>query len=143
MDTTPHVSLRLIETADRLAHGWPIGSSFVEEFWLPVMGPSCVAVLRWIDRRADHLGRATTVDLAELALAIGLGASTSKHSPIVRTLDRLVRFDAARIDTIDGAAPVLSVFTHLLAVPARLVARLPYRLQVEHRRAVTALAGKA
>ena len=114
MDTTPHVSLRVIETADRLADGWPLGSSFVEEFWLPVMGPSAVAVLRWIDRRADQFGRTTTIDLAELALAIGLGASTSKHSPIVRTLDRLVRFDAARIDVIDDDAPVLSVFTHLL-----------------------------
>jgi hypothetical protein len=107
------------------------------------VGPSCVAVLRWLDRRADQHQRATTVDLAELALAIGLGASTSKHSPIVRTLDRLERFDAARIDVIDDAVPVLSVFTHLLAVPARLVARLPYRIQVEHRRAVTALAGVA
>jgi len=143
MDTTPQVSLRLIETADRLAHGWPLGSSFVEEFWLPVMGPSSVAVLRWLDRRAEQYQRATTVDLAELALAIGLGASTSKHSPIVRTLDRLMRFDAARIDAIDDAAPVLSVFTHLLTVPARLVARLPYGVQVEHRRAVTALAGAA
>ena len=99
MDTAPHVSLRLIQTADRLAHGWPIGSSFVEEFWLPVMGPSAVAVLRWIDRRADQFGRATTVDLAELALAIGLGASTSRHSPIVRALDRLVRFEAGRAST--------------------------------------------
>ncbi len=143
MDTTPQLSLRLVETADRLTHGWPIGSSFVEEFWLPVMGPSAVAVLRWIDRRADQFGRATTVDLAELALAIGLGAATSKHSPIVRTMDRLVRFDAARIDAIDNDVPVLSVFTHLFAVPVRLVARLPYRVQVEHRRAVTALAGVA
>ena len=143
MDTNPQVSLRLLETADRLAHGWPIGSSFVEEFWLPVMGPSAIAVLRWIDRRADQFGRATTVELAELAMAIGLGALTSKHSPIVRTLDRLVRFGAARVDTIDGAVPVLSVHTRLYAVPARLVARLPYRLQVEHRRAVIALAGVA
>lgn len=142
MDTTPQASLRLITTADRLERGWPIGSSFIEEFWLPVLGPSCVAVLRWVDRRADRFPRATAVDLAELAQAIGLGASTSRHSPIGRTLDRLVRFNAARIDTIDDA-PVLSVYTHLLPLPAPLVARLAYRLQIEHRRAVTALSGVA
>lgn len=141
MDTTPLVSVRLVETADRVARGWPIGSSYVEEFWLPIMGPSSVAALRWLDRRANEFQRSNIMDLAELATAIGLGATTSRHSPIVRTLERLVRFDAARTDTTDAAMPQLSVYTHLFAVPTRLVARLPHRLQTTHSRAITALTG--
>lgn len=61
----------------------------------------------------------------------------------MRTLDRLERFNAARLDRFDQAAPVLSVFTHLLALPTALAARLPEPLQAEHERIVRALAGAA
>jgi len=141
MDATPLISVRLVETADRVGRGWPIGSTFVEEFWLPILGPSAVALLRWFDRRADHYRRITTLNVADIAVAIGLGDATSKHSPIVRTVERLVRFDAARWDAPDASMPELAIYTHLFAVPTRLTVRLPEPLQAEHRRTLAALAG--
>ena len=143
MDTTPLVSVRLVETADRVSHGWPIGSTFVEEFWLPILGPSSVALLRRFDRHADSYRRATSINLAEVAVSIGLGDSITKHSPIIRTLDRLVRFDAARWADRDDQVGELVIYTHLFAVPTRLLSQLPERLRADHHRAVAAVAGVA
>lgn len=141
MDATPYIDIRLFSTADRVRHGWPLDSRFVEEFWLPILGPSSVALLRWTARHADELTRYQRMPLAELASAIGLGCGVGRHSPICRTLERLTRFDAARWDTNPGTdIPKLSVYSHLLPVPRRLVAQLPPALQTEHARALAALA---
>ena len=141
MDATPHVAIRLVATAERARHGWPIDSRFVEEFWLPVLGPSSVVLLRWVARHADELARYQLMPLVELASVIGLGTSVGRHSPICRTLERLARFDAARRDTAPNAdTPELSVYSHLLPVHRRLATQLPPALQADHQRAVSALA---
>ena len=141
MDATPHVAIRLVTTAERARHGWPIDSRFVEEFWLPVLGPSSVVLLRWVARHADELTRYQLMPLVELASVIGLGTSVGRHSPICRTLERLARFDAARRDTAPTAnTPQLTVHSHLLPLPHRLATQLPPAVQADHQRAVSALA---
>ena len=141
MDATPHIDIRLFTTAERVRHGWPIGSRFVEEFWLPILRPSSVVLLRRVAHHAGGLVRYQRLPLAELASAIGLGCGVDRHSPICRTLERLTRFDAARWDTTPGTdTPQLSIYSHLLPVPRRLVAQLSPALQAEHGRVVAALA---
>ena len=141
MDTTPLVTVRLVEAADRNAVGWLIGSEFVEEFWLPILGPSSIALLRWLHRDGGEFRRARTLPLVELAAPIGLGTSTGRHSPVFRTLDRLARFNAARWKTpADAAVPALGVSTHLYPLPRQYADRLPEAMQVEHRRVLNALA---
>ena len=141
MDATPHIAIRLFSTADRVRHGWTLDSRFIEEFWLPILGPSSVVLLRWVARHADELTRYQHVPLAKLASAIGLGCGVGRHSPICRTLERLTRFDAARWNTVpDTDSPHLSVYSHLLPVPRRLLAQLPPGMQADHARALAALA---
>jgi hypothetical protein len=141
MDTTPHIAIRLVTTAERARHGWPLDSCFVEQFWLPILGPSSIALLRWLARHADDLTRYHHLPLTELASTIGLGSAVGRHSPIRRTLERLTRFDAARWDTTpDADTPELSVYSHLLPVPRRLATQLPTASQNDHDRAVSALA---
>ena len=37
MDATPHIAIPLFTTTDRVRHGWPLDSRFIEEFWLPIL----------------------------------------------------------------------------------------------------------
>ena len=43
MDATPHIAIRLFTTADRLRHGWPLDSRFIEEFWLSILAARLLA----------------------------------------------------------------------------------------------------
>jgi hypothetical protein len=103
-------------------------SDYAERFWLPVIGPSAL----WAHRRltaglvADHSGY--QLDLATLSREIGLGAGTGRHSPIVRTLARLVDFHLAEI--IDDR---LGVYTSLPPLTRRQTDRLPDHLAERHR----------
>lgn len=47
------IAIRLITNANRSERGWPIDSEFVERFWLPAVGPSCIALLRHAARTLD------------------------------------------------------------------------------------------
>lgn len=65
----------------------PISSDYVDRFWLPVVGPSSVALLRWMDRE-----RPASVLVSYLPEEIGLTKSTGKNSPIWRTINRMLMF---------------------------------------------------
>ena len=86
---------------------------YVEQFWLPVIGPS--ALLAWwrmlsiVDMGAMS---GTTIDCVDLAWQLGLGRSAGKNAPITRTLARLCRYEFATIDhecyAVRTLAPKLS-----------------------------------
>lgn len=71
-------------------------SRYVEEFWLPVIGPSCVLAARrlsiWLTTSPGLV-----VDLDEFAGQLGLRGGIGRNAAMVRTLDRLVRFGLARV----------------------------------------------
>ena len=62
----------------------------------PTLGPSAVLAWRRLAGTLIHRPDGFTLEVAELAHALGLGAGTAHHSPICRTLRRLVAFDLAR-----------------------------------------------
>jgi hypothetical protein len=103
-------------------------SPYAERFWLAILGPSTLWLLR---RMADELDRSPdgfTLDVAETARAIGVGTRGGRSSPFVRSIERSCRFGAARLHA-DGT---LAVRRKLAPLAQRQVRRLPDALQREH-----------
>jgi hypothetical protein len=99
---------------------------YVETFWLPVVGPTAVVLLRSLDRT---LGQRQTVRLParELAASVGVGHDGGMHSPLMRSVRRLGQFGLGqwREDRLVLGYGVPSLAT-------RHVTRLPLALQVLH-----------
>jgi hypothetical protein len=121
--------LSVVEWADPVveAAGHPVRSVYVETFWLPTLGPTAMWLLRrlsaWLEATPDGI----SVELPELAQELGLGASVGRSSPVIRTLARLLRFQAAA-----PAGDALAVRRFLAPLPHRLAAQLPPRLAAAH-----------
>lgn len=81
----------------RRDEGHDLLSPYVEVFWLPIVGPSSVCLLRHVARRLTT-SPAWTTPMAELGQHIGLGNRAGRHAPIVRTLNRLANFNLIGID---------------------------------------------
>jgi hypothetical protein len=114
---------------DRLGHD--PRSHYAERFWLPVLGPSTMWLLRRIASTLEHRPEGFEMDLSAAAKALGLG-STERHgrnSPFMRTLTRCVDFDMA---TLRGTT--LVVRRKLPPLSRRHILRLPPELVAEHER---------
>jgi hypothetical protein len=105
-----------------------VRGAYVEEFWLPVLGPSSIVLLRHLDAALAAAPEGVTVDLPVTAAALGLGQRTGRNGPMVRTIQRCCAFGAARLTS----AHQLVVRRHLPALSRRQVARLPEPLQARH-----------
>jgi hypothetical protein len=94
----PADSLRVTAWADPLveAVGHPLRSTYVELFWLPVIGPSALLLLRRLDMYLQVLGEDISVDPDNLGRQLGLGPSGSRHAPLPRAMGRCVRFGLAK-----------------------------------------------
>jgi hypothetical protein len=104
-------------------------SAYVEHFWLGVLGPSTVWLLR---RLADGLEREPdgfVLDLPDTARALGVGMRGGRQSPFMRSLERVCRFGAARWQS----PTELSVRRRLPPLTRAQLERLPDALQAEHR----------
>ena len=62
----------------------------------PTLGPSAVLAWRRLAGTLIHRPDGFTLEVGELAHALGHGTGTAHRSPICRTLRRLVAFDLAR-----------------------------------------------
>src|SRR4051794_22232552 len=114
------------EVIDALGHD--PRSAYVERFWLGVLGPSAIWLLR---RLADGLEREPAgfeLALGDTARSIGIGGQ-GRSSPFVRPLGRIVQSDAARVELPSS----LAVRRKLPPLARRHLARLPESLQEEHR----------
>lgn len=76
-------------------HGFAVRDVYAEALWLPVVGPSALWALRRLVALAETSPDGCRVQVPELAASLGLGTSTGRHAPIVRTLNRLVQFELA------------------------------------------------
>lgn len=107
-------------TYDAWGHDWR--SLYAEVCWLPVVGPSTL----WLHRRlamrltgAHTAGAAVSVETLQGEL--GLPGRGGRHSPIQRSLMRLIDFGLAQI----GANDVLHVRLTMPPLSAKQLERLP------------------
>lgn len=122
----PHPSLEVHRA------GFPLDHPYLEQCWAPVLGPSSVLLLRrtaelWRD------GIPARIETGELGAQLGLSRGRGRHSPITRTLDRLVRFRFA-----GWAAPgVLDVYSEVPPLRSRDLARVPNWTAARHEALLT------
>ena len=116
------------EVLDRV--GFDPRSAYVERFWLGVIGPSTTWLLRRIASGFDASPEGFAMPLGETARALGLGDRGGRNSPFVRTLNRMVQFDLARV----SAPEEIQVVRRLPPLARRYAARLSPALQEAHER---------
>lgn len=93
---------------------------YVERFWLPVLGPSTVWLLRRFARGFAEQPSGFRVAVLDTSLALGLGRGTGRNSPIVRTVERAATFGLLRRHDLEH----LEVRTHLPLLAARHIQQL-------------------
>lgn len=110
------------------ADGFAILHPYLEQVWLPILGPSTVLALRSIGRRLGTDLQPFRLDIADLAAELGLGTGTGPNSTIHRTLARAERFGHARITGPDH----LEIAALIRPVPEALQRRLPHAARLTH-----------
>ncbi|MCB1256312.1 MAG: hypothetical protein KDB26_04360 [Microthrixaceae bacterium] len=117
--------------------GHALASPYVETFWLGVLGPSVICLLRRLARGFEGHPQGFRLSLPDTAKAIGLGAGTGRQAPINRTIDRACTFHIAR----RVASDEIDVRLYLPSLTARQVSRLPLSIQNSHERWVAMHSG--
>jgi hypothetical protein len=102
-------------------------STYVENFWLGILGPSTTWLLRRLAAGFELYPDGFELDLDETAKALGLAAAGGRHSPFARALQRSVQFGMAQPHT--GG---LLVRRKLPPLSRRHIARLPEPVQLAH-----------
>jgi hypothetical protein len=69
--------------------GFDPRSPYVERFWLGVLGPSTTWLLRRVAAAFDESPDGFYLPLGETARALGLGDRGGRHSPFLRTVNRM------------------------------------------------------
>lgn len=127
-DGPPAIVVRPWHDSTLVREGHTPRSEYVERFWLGVIGPSAVVLLRRLARGLDEHPDGFSIALSDTARAIGLGGGTGRSSPVNRTIDRCCMFGVMRrLD--DGS---IAVRTHLPSLNARQLARLPLAVRLSH-----------
>lgn len=112
------------------ALGHPTRSTYVEKFWLSVLGPSTTWLVRLVDSRLEAAGGPVSLDLEATAGALGLGRARGRHSPLVRSLHRAAQFGLAR----EGLTADVAVRRTIPPLTRVQIDRLPPSLRAEHDR---------
>ena len=107
---------QLIET-----FGFNAESQYVEHFWLPILGPSCIILMRRLDRLTREGALAHSVALKDLSAEVGLGSPNGYGMSITRTVNRLIQFDMGKV--VGGNT--VAVRTHLPPLNYKQQLRLP------------------
>ena len=116
------------EVIDRL--GFDPRSSYVERFWLAILGPSTTWLLRRLAAGFDSWPEGFELDLEETARSLGLGVKGGPQSAFLRAVNRTIQFELA---TVTGAHE-LAVRRRLPPLSIRQQARLSDDLQEAHKR---------
>ena len=101
-------------------------SRYVEQFWLPTLGPTALLLLRHLADRFDRDPEGVELTVVDTSHALGLGQREGSASPIVRTLRRLTQFDLACEDPMSDT---VAVRRNVPPVNTRHLRRLPRDLQ--------------
>lgn len=123
-------ALRVVPWVDPLvdSRGVDPRSSYVERFWLGVLGPSATLLIRHLADRFDTQPDGFELDRALTARALGLSPRSGRNAPFSRALQRCARFGMVRFVELHTVA----ARRRLGPVPQRLLVRLPAELQAIH-----------
>lgn len=102
-------------------------STYVERFWLGVLGPSTTWLLRRVAAGLESSPAGFDLCLDDTARALGLGG-TGRQSPFVRALGRCCQFELAQVQD----ESVLAVRRKLPPLNRRQLVHLPEAIQAEH-----------
>ncbi len=102
-------------------------ATYVEEFWLGILGPSTTWLLRRVAAGFDASPEGFLLPVVDTARALGLGAPSGKQSPFIRSITRACQFRLARWE-----GEVLSVRRKFPPLSQGQVRRLPESLQAAH-----------
>lgn len=102
-------------------------SVYAEVFYLPVIGPTSLWLIRRLVSGLEHYPDGYELDLGETARALGLGFTSGRSGPFVKALDRCGLFGLTR-----PAADGLAVRRRLAPLPRRHVERMPAHLREAH-----------
>lgn len=127
-----HPSVRLIEWIDHAleVRGVDPRSHYAERFWLPILGPSTMWLLRHFAWRLERLPNGADLVLADAARSVGLGDRAGRHAPLFRTLGRAIDFGMIRVE----ASATISSRRRLPLVSPRQLSRFPDSLRLCHER---------
>lgn len=137
----PAEGLRLRALPAASESAFPLAHDYFEIVYTPLVGPTAVLLARAMARHLDAAGGPTTVCPIELALEVGIRASSTdplgKKSHLVHAIDRLAHDHIVvrlgdRILGLREAIPPLS---------ARALAKLPTPAREAHVRLLTAIEG--
>ena len=128
----PALRVTVWNAAGLEAAGHDPRSAYVERFWLPILGPSTVLLLRYLAAALDAAPGGFLLDLEETARALGLGVREGPHAPLARALRRAADFAMAS----EPEPGHLAVRRRMPSLSTRQVARLPASLQAAHARAL-------
>ncbi|MCU4186547.1 hypothetical protein K6U06_19425 [Acidiferrimicrobium sp. IK] len=116
------------DVVDRV--GFDPRSVYVERFWLGVLGPSTTWLLRRLAAGFDDAPDGFVLDLGETARSIGLGDRGGRHSPFLRSVNRMMQFEMAFLVGPDE----LAVRRRLPPLNRRQLVRLSEAQQADHAR---------
>jgi hypothetical protein len=105
-------------------------SSYVEQFWLGILGPSTTWLLRRLAAGLEASPAGFSLPLGDTARALGLGDKGGRHSPFMRALGRVCQFDLGEVRD-EGA---MAVRRKVPPLSRRQLTRLPQDLQDAHQR---------
>jgi hypothetical protein len=107
--------------------GYDPRSMYAEMFWLSVIGPTALWLVRRLVAGLEHFPDGYELDLGETARALGLGYTAGKAGPFLKALDRCGLFGLTR-----PASDGLAVRRKLAPLPRRHVDKMPPHLQAAH-----------
>lgn len=104
-------------------------SSYVETFWLSILGPSALVLLRRLAAALEQEPTGFQLDPVAWSAELGLGNKGGPQAPFWRSLDRVCRFGTA-----ERNGELLAVRRRLAPLTHGQVKRLPAHLQPVHQR---------
>lgn len=108
--------------------GHDVRSTYVERFWLPILGPTTTLLLRHLATTFEDHPDGFDLPLLDTAAALGLGNKSGRNSPFLRALARASKFKLA--EPVGHGA--LAVRRRVAPLTRTQVERLPTPLRDEH-----------
>lgn len=121
-----HITPLSDPVVDLLGHD--LRSTYVERFWLPVLGPTTTFLLRHLAAELDDHPEGFDLPLLDTAAAMGLGHKGGANGPFLRAIARATQFKVTQ-----SAGPgALAVRRRIAPLNRSQVERLPVTLRDEH-----------